>query len=149
MSAIVKLGNLEFNPQQTPIAPIQRTRSHNFAEHSKLEGKPSLQRVGGKLDTLTLEITLHPSLCDPAEKLAELRQLFEAAEERELYIGDNYEGQWVIEELKEEPDNLLKNEDEWLWTSGKVTLKLKEYVPRNEIAFSGLGNLLGSFPVFR
>ena len=130
------------------IDPIKQSRSLNLVEHAKIAGKPQLQQVGGKLDTLTLEVTLSPALVNVEGTLSNLRELLDG-QEKELYIGDEYEGEWVIENLEENPFNLLQNDGEWTITHIELKINLKEYVPLSEDATSELARaILGGFPVF-
>ncbi|MBP0021027.1 MAG: phage tail protein [Cyanobacteria bacterium SBLK] len=146
---IVKLGNLEFEAHKIPIAPIKRTRSLNFPEQDKLEGKPTLQQVGGKLETINLELTLNSMLVDVSDYLDRICSIFNSATEQDLYIGDNYEGQWIIEEMTETSKNILRNNEGWKPTNTEISLKLKEYISREPSALSGLNNILAGFPKFR
>lgn len=146
---IVKLGELEFKAHEMLIAPIKRKRSLNFPEQDKLEGKPTLQQVGGKLETISIELTLNSMLVNVNDRLEEIRSIFNSAIEQDLYIGDNYEGQWIIVEIIETPNNILKDNGQWKPTNTKVSLKLKEYISRDPSALSGLSNILGGFPKFR
>ncbi|MEM9541771.1 MAG: phage tail protein [Cyanobacteria bacterium P01_E01_bin.42] len=146
---IIRLGKLEFEAHEMLVAPIKRTRSLNFPEQDKLEGKPTLQQVGGKLETINLELTLNPMLVDVNDRLEKIRSTFNSTTEQDLYIGENYEGQWIVEEMTERPNNILKDNGEWKPTNTKVSLKLKEYISRDPSALSGLSSILGGFPKFR
>lgn len=73
----------------------------DYAEHALIEGKPRLQWIGDKLDTLTLSITLRVDFCDPAAELDRLRKLMKARKSLPLVFGDGlYRGRFVIVDLR-------------------------------------------------
>lgn len=114
-------------------------------EFPRLEGKPTLQAVGGSLDRIQLRLRLHNLNTNPS--LA-LQALIDAAEEKqplEFIFGDIYEGNYVIDSIDEEilKSSTVEGENtifEWI----DVRLSLLEWV--GEIVEEGIELIFSGFP---
>lgn len=125
MTAIATLGNLSIMAVEG-LESFGESGQQNFAKHNRLEGKPTLQQVGGQLDTITLSFQLHPFLYEsPTERLQEFKTLRDAALPQALVFNNFYKGLWVIESV----DHSLQRID--LETGAEVLeckIKLLQYV---------------------
>lgn len=93
------LGEITLAGQMQP-ASFETTSEANWAEHAKLQGKPSLQRVGSKADTLSLTFHVHAQFQQPEQFLQRLADLKEAGAVLPLSndAGDAL-GDWVIQSV--------------------------------------------------
>lgn len=69
--SVFELGDIVFEGSYQPNA-LSITSEANYAEVSRLGGKPILQRFGSKLDELSLSIRLHSQLVKPETALQAL-----------------------------------------------------------------------------
>lgn len=91
-----QLGDIQFEGLKG-FDSFSGTRSTNFAEHSKIESKPRLQRVGTNLEEIRIGVRFHASFCNPEVELAALDTKRENAEVLPLILGNgSYEGDFVI-----------------------------------------------------
>ena len=93
------LGEITLAGQMQPTS-FDTTAEAAWAEHAKLQGKPSLQRVGSKADTLALTFHVHAQFQQPERFLQQLADLKEAGTVLPLSndAGDAL-GDWVIQSL--------------------------------------------------
>lgn len=94
-------------------------------QHERIQGKPLLQQVGGKLKTWELVFRFHTSYSDPAEELELLQKMAEKQEAVPLTIGLKFHGYWVIEAL---PVTYRATDAQANPISLEITVKLKEWV---------------------
>lgn len=118
------LGTLEFRLITSPSRYATGWK-WNYVEHDRIEGKPTLQQVGGTLRTIDLDFQFHGEFCKPADKLQELIDLANKGEAVSLVIGSQYLGYWVIEDI---PLTVKKTTEEAELLAIEVSVKLKEWV---------------------
>lgn len=118
------LGTLEFALLTSPNR-YQTGWEWNYVEHDRIEGKPTLQQVGGTLRTITLDFQFHAEFCNPSEKLQELIDLGDRGEAVALVIGPNFLNYWVVEDI---PLTVRKTTEEGELLAIEVSVKLKEWV---------------------
>jgi|SanBayMetagenome_1026888.scaffolds.fasta_scaffold11801_2 phage protein U len=125
MKAIATLGEISFLVGEG-LRSISEGGQQNFAQHRRLEGKPTLQQVGGQLDTINLDLQLHPFLTEnPTERLQELKDIMDAAKPQSLVINEQFKGLWVIDSIDHRPSQIDVN------TGAEIIeckIKLLEYV---------------------
>lgn len=93
------LGDIQFEILNSPTS-INFTTKQSYAEHPKIDGKPTLQLTGSELNTIQLDLHFNWQFCDPD---ARLRQLIAAKEKAQamalIFGGGQYQGNYVIESL--------------------------------------------------
>lgn len=90
------LGTIEFTVAGG-INGMEQSCSADWAEHSRIQGKPLLEWIGEGLDEINLTIELHPMLGDPAERWRSLRQAKSKHEPLAFVMGSGeYIGPYVI-----------------------------------------------------
>ena len=97
----------------------------NWVEHDRIEGKPTLQQVGGTLRKIDLDLHLHGEFCNPEKELQTLIDLANKGEAIPVVIGEKYQGLFVIEDL---PLTVRKTTEEAALLAIEVTVTLKEWV---------------------
>lgn len=95
-----------------------------YASHDVLEGKPKLQFQGLNLIDVDLSIQLHAGFVDPADELAQLKDMLASASAYLLILGGAREGRFVLTDIEEDR---LRTDGEGLSLFSNVSLKLKEY----------------------
>lgn len=71
---IANLGSVMLSTISAPSS-LGLQIGFDYANHDKPLGKPSQQRLGGKLDVWRLQFSLHYQFCDPQQSLDELSEL--------------------------------------------------------------------------
>ncbi|AYH06323.1 phage tail protein [Pectobacterium parmentieri] len=93
------LGNIEFNV----IAywdGFDASFGADYAEHSRIEGKPGLQFIGAKLDEIRISLAFHQQYCTPDVELKRLNEAMRAHQAMALVFGNgDYRGWFVITAL--------------------------------------------------
>ncbi|MEH2920316.1 phage tail protein [Samsonia erythrinae] len=93
------LGNIEFNV----IAywdGFDASFGADYAEHSRIEGKPGLQFIGAKLDEIRISLAFHQQYCTPDVELMRLNEAMRAHQAMALVFGNgDYRGWFVITAL--------------------------------------------------
>ncbi|UZE21857.1 phage tail protein [Pseudomonas sp. B21-056] len=93
------LGDIEFTVAGG-ISGMEQSGSADWAEHSRIQGKPLLEWIGEGLDQCNLTIELHPVLGDPEERLRALRRAKSKHEPLAFVMGSGeYLGAYVIREI--------------------------------------------------
>jgi len=93
------LGDIEFTVAGG-ISGMEQSGSADWAEHSRIQGKPLLEWIGEGLDQCNLTIELHPMLGDPEERLRALRRAKSKHEPLALVMGSGeYLGAYVIRDI--------------------------------------------------
>lgn len=118
------LGQLQFKLLTSPTS-LRTGWSYNYVPQERIEGKPTLQQVGGQLRSVELEFQLHSEFCDPEQQLQELIDMADMGEAVVMILGDRWEGYWVIEEI---PVVWRKTDEEARLISIEVRVFLKEFV---------------------
>lgn len=120
------LGEIEFEVLNTPQS-MSFSRGWNFAEHSRIDGKPRLQQVGGILNKIGLSIRLHRAFSNPQERIDELINLSDEQKPLTFILGDVSQGDFVITDLEVIYRRLIAGEGKeplLLWAD--LTLSLLE-----------------------
>lgn len=118
------LGAIEFEILGHPSAQSERTTA-DYAEHTRLQGKPCLQWVGAGLDELNLEITLHTSVGDPEGQLRQLKQAMAVHEPLPYVLGSgDYRGIYLITALDV---TTRKTDGSGRLVAALLSLTLREY----------------------
>ncbi|MFE8103571.1 phage tail protein [Brenneria goodwinii] len=90
------LGDIEFE-LITYWDGFESTFGVDYAEHSRIEGKPGLQFVGEQLDEFRISLVFHSMYCTPDNELARLRRAMRAHQALALVFGNgDYRGWFVI-----------------------------------------------------
>lgn len=72
----------------------------DYASHDKPLGKPTQQRLGGKLDTWRLSFSLRYQFCEPQESLDALKQMVEDGQPVPLVFNNSdYQGNVTVNDL--------------------------------------------------
>lgn len=104
----------------------------DYAEHARIEGKPGLQWIGDKLDTLTLSITLRSDFCDPPSEMERLRKMMRSRQSHALVFGDGvYKGRFVLTDIR---TKIERTTGEGTSLSIDAELSLREHVAPPEPA---------------
>jgi phage protein U len=104
---------------------FDRTRETDFAEHALIDGKPRLQRIGEKLETISISLTLHAAFCNPQEQINALDAARANGVVLPLVNGSgDYLGNYLIKRLGESAQHLA-TDGKVVWS--KVSLDLVEY----------------------
>ncbi|RYC42866.1 phage tail protein [Pectobacterium zantedeschiae] len=90
------LGDIEFE-LITYWDGFESTFGVDYAEHSRIEGKPGLQFVGEQLDEFRISLVFHSLYCIPDNELSRLRRAMRAHQALALVFGNgDYRGWFVI-----------------------------------------------------
>ncbi|MEL4887824.1 phage tail protein [Pectobacterium betavasculorum] len=90
------LGDIEFE-LITYWDGFESTFGVDYAEHSRIEGKPGLQFVGEQLDEFRISLVFHSVYCTPDNELSRLRRAMRAHQALALVFGNgDYRGWFVI-----------------------------------------------------
>ncbi|QHQ16541.1 hypothetical protein GMW39_12145 [Pectobacterium parmentieri] len=90
------LGDIEFE-LITYWSGFESTFGVDYAEHSRIEGKPGLQFVGEQLDEFRISLVFHSLYCTPDNELSRLRRAMRAHQALALVFGNgDYRGWFVI-----------------------------------------------------
>lgn len=118
------LGEIEFTVAGG-ISGMEQRGSADWAEHSRIQGKPLLEWIGEGLDECSLTIELHPVLGDPEARLRALRLAKKKHEPLALVMGSGeYLGPYVIVDL----NNVIRRATAvGQIKSASVQVSLKEY----------------------
>ncbi|QNH77835.1 phage tail protein [Pseudomonas protegens] len=118
------LGEIEFTVAGG-ISGMEQRGSADWAEHSRIQGKPLLEWIGEGLEECNLTIELHPVLGDPEARLRALRLAKKKHEPLALVMGSGeYLGPYVIVDL----NNVIRRATAvGQIKSASVQVSLKEY----------------------
>lgn len=118
------LGEIEFTVAGG-ISGMEQRGSADWAEHTRIQGKPLLEWIGEALDEVNLTIELHPVLGDPEARLRALRLAKKKHEPLALVMGSGeYVGPYVIVDL----NNVIRRATAvGQIRSASVQVSLKEY----------------------
>ena len=118
------LGDIEFTVAGG-ISGLEQSGSADWAEHSRIQGKPLLEWIGEGLDTCNLTVELHPVLGDPDERLRALRQAKSKHEPLAFVMGSGeYLGAYVITDIG---NTIRRATAVGQITAATVQVSLKEY----------------------
>ena len=93
------LGTTEFD-LITYWNALDLEQGMDFAEHALIGRKPRLQFVGGKLDTVKVQMRFHDNFCTPETEMAKLQQAMKDKKALKLVMGNgSYKGSFVIDSL--------------------------------------------------
>lgn len=119
-----QLGNIIFEGVKS-LGKFESNRESNLVEMAKLENKPNLQRVAGKLETVRLDMQLHVSFANVQFELNRIEDAREAAEILPMFNGNgNFLGTFVIKKVKRE---IVEAADNGAPILARVQLDLLEY----------------------
>lgn len=118
------LGEIEFTVAGG-ISGMEQRGSADWAEHTRIQGKPLLEWIGEGLDECNLAIELHPVLGDPEARLRALRLAKKKHEPLALVMGSGeYLGPYVIVDL----NNVIRRATAvGQIRSASIQVSLKEY----------------------
>jgi len=124
---LYQLGEIEFlRPLDGPTS-FAKTKSANFAEMERIEGPPTLQKLGGVLTTIELDMYLHHSFTNVRQALNKFDAALDAGESLTLINGlGDVEGDFVITDLRTIYEG---TDDVGRLMSASITVSLKEFVP--------------------
>ncbi|WP_416739215.1 phage tail protein [Pseudomonas sp. NFX71] len=118
------LGEIEFTVAGG-ISAMEQTRSADWAEHARIQGKPLLEWIGEGLDECNLTLELHPILGNPQERLQALSQAKSQHQPLAFVMGSGeYLGVYVITHIS----NVIRRATAvGQIKAATVQLSLKEY----------------------
>ncbi|WP_025132380.1 phage tail protein [Pseudomonas sp. PH1b] len=118
------LGEIEFTVAGG-ISGMEQRGSADWAEHTRIQGKPLLEWIGEGLDEVNLTIELHSVLGDPEARLRALRLAKKKHEPLALVMGSGeYLGPFVVTNVS----NVIRRAtDKGQIRSASVQVSLKEY----------------------
>lgn len=137
------LGDIRFELLKAPSS-VAVKQSAAFAEHARVEGKPTLQWTGDGLDTVDLDVALlrHPSVGNPDQRIAALQSALKAHAPLALIYGDGrYPGRFVVTGLDVKIDQTADN---GATVAATVRISLKEWV--GEAGITGPSGFSGVAP---
>lgn len=121
---LATLGDIEFQLLTLPSS-LNLSADFNYVEHDKIMGKPTLQKVGGNLRTISLDFRFHVSWCDPEAEYQKLIEADKSEQPLPLVLGEEFLEEWVIISLTKNYSKLQADASIW-WID--VNVRLKEYV---------------------
>lgn len=125
MATFCTIGDLALQLNEAPSTWREKT-GFEYAEHQVLEGKPKLQALGGKLDELQLEFTLHAGQADIGFITNRLGEMRDGAEVVAVTMGDGeYLGEFVITECTFDRGAAFDNGTS---LTASLSVTLREYV---------------------
>lgn len=121
---LATLGEIEFQLLTLPSS-YSLGADFNYVEHDKIMGKPTLQKVGGNLRTISLDFRFHVSWCNPKEQYDKLKEAEATDKPLPLVIGEDFLDEWVIISLNKTVEQFLPDMSyHWI----EVQVRLKEFV---------------------
>lgn len=117
------LGDIELNLGTSPDT-LNTTYGSDFAELDRIQGKPGLQYIGGKLDEYSWSFTLHYRYGDPLVIWQKIQGLHLGYQAVALVIGHDYPGWFVITDITR---NITLATPEGQIQALAVTLTLREF----------------------
>ena len=105
---------------------LKRSREIIFAEHKVVSGLPKIQHTGRELDSVTLQVIIHPILAAGLSvdaRILALRLLAITGQELPLVLGFSYYGMYVLKSVNVNHTH-IHNGSTW---SATVDLTLLEY----------------------
>lgn len=96
MTMFAQLGSVVFEVVGA-LTEFGARREYAYAEHARIENKPTIQYVGEGLEEADLGFALDEWLCDPAEALEDLQKMAAAHQAVPLVWGDTrVQGPYVL-----------------------------------------------------
>ena len=93
------LGTLQFQVDEAPRS-LRYREGTEYAEHPRIEGKPTIQKTAESLQTIDLSFRFGIGWCDPDEQLQRLQQARTDARPMPLVLGQGaFAGNYVIETI--------------------------------------------------
>lgn len=127
---IFQLGDIKFEIKNGPTG-LRFEESVNFAKQDRLSGKPVLQKVGGVLQSISIDLILHSNLVDVRESIQTLRAAMYEAEEMDFSDGSGYSyGNFVIEKISKE---IIKTDEKGIPIFATISIDLLESVSDEEV----------------
>lgn len=97
------LGQITFQALNSP-RELREQFKYTFAKHDVVEDRPRLQWLANDLETIHLEMLLHPQLGNPATAWAQLKAAAEAHRAMALVFGNGeHLGYFVITAIEKNP----------------------------------------------
>lgn len=126
---IGNIGDVVFEVSVDAIRTFQsfdRSGKAKFARHDVIGRKPLLQYTGSDLQSISVTIQLRAENgVNPSEELTTLRDMKDAADFHPTFIGDEYMGNYVIEDIKE---TYSRVDNKGVLLAADVSLSLLEHV---------------------
>lgn len=121
---LFQLGSMEFEGLNAPES-MDSSGSANYAEHALIEGKPRLQRLGSKLDSVNMSLKIHRSFAIPENRISELQAARDNGEIMPLITGaGDVRGDFVITDVSV---NYMRCADDGSIIEATIGVILKEY----------------------
>lgn len=122
---VYQFGQLKFEPTYGP-SDFSQEVGENFIEQQRLAGKPTIQNIGGILDTISFNFRFHNELINVRQAIADLKYMLRKKESASLINGYGFnEGEYVIDRLT---INHRKTDAEGYILEADVSMQLKEFV---------------------
>lgn len=121
---LFQLGSMIFEGLNSPET-MDQSGSANYAEHQLIEGKPRLQRLGSKLDTLNLSVKVHRSFTVPETRISELQSARDNGDILAFITGaGDVRGDFVITDVAV---SYMRCADDGSILEAQIGITLKEY----------------------
>lgn len=121
---IYQLGKIEFKAIEAPT-DFSIEESMNFIEKPRLVGPPTLELVGGVLNTISFTLLFHYQFCDVRASIQRLRDAMRAAKPLDLIDASGYSyGEYVITRIRQD---VLKADEKGVPIRAEMSLDLLEY----------------------
>ncbi|UNY40557.1 baseplate protein [Pararheinheimera phage vB_PsoM_KLER1-1] len=105
---------------------LKRSKSHRFAEHNVVTGKPKLESIAPGLDTVTFNMRFDLGLgVNPVDELRLLSDIVESGEAYTLMVGNEVIGTFAIKQMDESRD---RHDGSGILIVASADLQLQEYV---------------------
>lgn len=125
---LYKLGDIVFEPLTGPSS-FSRSEAVNVIEKPRLEGKPTLEMVGGILTRIELRIRLHWQIQNVQGAIRDLRDAMIKGDPMAFIRGTGYsEGDYVLTSLD---ITVEKTDGEGRLMLAEANIRLLEYVTEN------------------
>lgn len=119
-----QLGSIVFSGMKS-LNSLSTTFETNLVEHALIENKPTLQRVGLKLDVLSISMLFHADFCNPQEEIDRLNEAMNVGEVMPFLMGDGrLAGEYLIKNIKV---NESHHDDLGFLYAGDVQVELLEF----------------------
>lgn len=139
---IYQLGKIEFKAIEAPT-DFSIEESMNFIEKPRLVGLPTLEVVGGVLNTISFTLLFHYQFCNVRESIQRLRDAMRAAKPLDLIDASGYSyGEYVITRIRQE---VLKADEKGVPIRAEMSVDLLEYFSGQSESSQSLRNKKDGF----
>jgi phage protein U len=118
-------GNITFETLLSPQS-LTHKKATDFAEHSRVNNKPKLQKTGEKLDEISLQMKFHVAFCNPSKEIAKLEAIRKSATAESFILGNGeFLGVFVLVSIDKSIEDTFNDGS---IMSATLDVVLREYV---------------------